>query len=256
MDEIDNEKVIEKTKENAVKTTLTIDVREHDLIDYCKANNIEYNTQSLEVGDILLTYGGVGEENIGIESLVFERKTFADLAASIKDGRYREQKQRLKSKYPFHRITYIIEGNIKVLKEKEKNYGMPTSSLISSLISSRYRDGCHIIHTINVEDTMWYLLQIRDRMGEKTIFDQEHGEYTLSLKVKTKKSDNLTPELVYIMQLSQLPGLSTKIAEDIAKVYPCFSELLEGVKNKGLKAFDDVPGIGKARAKKLIEYIK
>ena len=255
MDEIKEVNEEEKPTENVVKTTLTIDVREHDLIDYCKANNIEYNTQSLEVGDILLTYG---REDIGdlIESLVFERKTFADLAASIKDGRYREQKQRLKSKYPFHRITYIIEGNIKVLKEKEKNYGMPTSSLISSLISSRYRDGCQIIHTTSVEDTMWYLLQIRDRMGEKTKFDQEHGEYTSSLKVKTKKSDNLTPELVYIMQLSQLPGLSTKIAEDIAKVYPCFSALLQGVKDKGLKAFDDVPGIGKARAKKLIEYIK
>ena len=105
---------------------------------------------------------------------------------------------------------------------------------------------------------MWYITQIRDRIGEKTtlITDNENSDYKQSLKVKTKKIDNLTPELVYIMQLSQLPGISVKIAEDIAKVYPCFSDLLKGISEQGIKAFDNVAGMGKTRSKKLLEYIK
>lgn len=233
-----------------VNTKLIIDTREHDMIEYCLQQNIAHETQSLNVGDILLT--------LNEESLVFERKTLADLVASIKDGRYREQKQRLKSSYPFHRITYIIEGNTKDLSTKQTIHGMPVKSVTSALVSSRYRDGFQVIHTLNMIETMWYVTQIRDRMGEKTtlITNNENSDYKQSLKVKTKKIDNLTPELVYIMQLSQLPGISVKIAEDIAKVYPSFSELLKGISEYGVKAFDNVAGMGKTRSKKLLEYIK
>ena len=236
---------LESNLESVQVVLLTIDSREHDIIDYCNKKGIVFQSSSLEVGDIVLTKK-VGDRT---EALVFERKTIADLDSSIKDGRYHEQKQRLKSAYPFHRITYIIEGNAKSI-EKSK-------IMTSALISSRYRDGFHVIHTTNVENTIWYFTQIQERMSTpgKTTFDASNGEYALSLKAKTKKSANLTKELVYTMQLSQIPGISVKIAQDIANIYQTMSILLKAIEEKGVKAFDGITGMGKLRSKKIIEYI-
>jgi crossover junction endonuclease MUS81 len=221
--------------------TLTLDIRERDIIAHCTSKNIPFQTASLEVGDMLL--------KSPTETLVFERKTLADLEASIKDGRYREQKQRLKSTFPFHRITYVIEGTLNSRASK---------SSVSALISSRYRDGFQVLHTSGVADTVWHLSQIQERMAipDKTAFDPSNGEYASAVKSKTKKCENLTPEMTYLLQLAQIPGLSMTIAQDIAKVYPCFSALLKAIGENGAKAFDQIAGMGKMRSKKMLEYIR
>jgi ERCC4-type nuclease len=260
---------------------LIIDHREHDIISHCKEKSIPFSTCSLDVGDLLLTNevdasqiepNQVEVEPSQIEAsqiepsqieanqslkLVFERKTLADLAASIKDGRYREQKQRLKSTFPFHRITYIIEGSITDINDEKSVHGINSKAIVSSLLSSRYRDGFQVIHTANVKETMWYICELAERFStpDKLTFDTEHGSYAASVKVKSKKSDNVTKEVAYRMQLSQIPGLSMKIADDIANMYPSFRKLLEAIDEKGVKAFDKVAGMGKARSKKIIEFI-
>lgn len=226
---------------NINTVVLTLDIRERDLIAHCTSKNIPFQTASLEVGDMLL--------KSPTETLVFERKTLADLEASIKDGRYREQKQRLKSTFPFHRITYVIEGTLNSRSSK---------SSISALVSSRYRDGFQVFHTSGVADTVWHLSQIQERMAipDKTAFDTSNGEYASAVKSKTKKCENLTPEMTYLMQLAQIPGLSMTIAQDISKVYPCFSALLKAIGENGAKAFDKIAGMGKMRSKKMLEYIR
>ena len=250
-----------------MNVTLTIDTRENDIISYCKEKSISFITASLEVGDLMLTKNiekveekEVEKDTNTVETLIFERKTITDLVASIKDGRYREQKQRLKSTFPFHRITYIIEGSMKeIINEKEKTiHGISSKAIVSSLLSSRYRDGFHIIHTENITETMWYIQELLERFStpDKLTFDLEHGSYTSSVKVKSKKSENITPKVAYQMQLSQIPGLSMKIATDISITYPSFRELIQAIDNKGLKAFDKIPGMGKTRSKKIIEFIR
>jgi len=250
--DIDNEEIKdidnEEIKEENNSVILTIDARERDLIEFCEKNLIKFKKEALEIGDISISGNN-------IDTLLFERKTISDLVASIKDGRYKEQKQRIKSKFPFHRVTFIIEGSVKVLKS-EKICGLYSKSVNSALISSRYRDGYHIIHTTDVADTMWNIMQIFDRFGDKTSFDPENGDYKSSIKVKTKKIENITPEFAYILQLSQLPGISVVIAQDIASIYPSFSKLILAINEKGVKAFDIVKGIGKARVKTIIDYIK
>jgi ERCC4-type nuclease len=255
---------------------LVIDHREHEIISFCKEKAIAFSTCSLDVGDLLLTNESDSinveaskdeaskDEASQIESntnktlkLVFERKTLADLAASIKDGRYREQKQRLKSTFPFHRITYIIEGSITDINDEKSIHGINSKAIVSSLLSSRYRDGFQVIHTANVKETMWYICELAERFStpDKLTFDTEHGSYAASVKVKSKKSENVTKEVAYRMQLSQIPGLSMKIADDIANMYPSFRKLLEAIDEKGVKAFDKVAGMGKARSKKIVEFI-
>ena len=231
-----------------MEATLTIDSREHELIQLCQEKQIPIQTGSLPVGDIMITWGE--------QTLVFERKTMSDLAASIKDGRFREQKQRLTSTFPFHRITYIIESKPLILTTNDTLYGLDTKALISALISSRYRDGIQVIHTCTLHETLWYLQQIQHRMGEKThLVTDSKEEYTATLKVKTKKIDNITPEICYLLQLSQIPTLSMTLAKDIATKYPTLSSLFTAIKEHGEKAFCDIPGMGPKRIKTCMTYL-
>jgi ERCC4-type nuclease len=231
-----------------MEAVLTIDSREHELIQLCHTKQVSIQTGSLPVGDMLMT--------LGEHTLVFERKTMADLAASIKDGRFREQKQRLTSTYPFHRITYIIESTPLVLTTRDTLYGMDTKALVSALISSRYRDGIQVIHTSTLDETLWYLQQIQQRMGEKTqLVTESKEEYTATLKVKTKKMDNITPGICYLLQLSQIPTISMTLAKDIAVKYPTLSGLFRALHEHGEKAFRDIPGMGPKRIQMCMAYL-
>ena len=69
---------------------ITIDAREKDLFAMCSLLNNDNNNITLKCEQLAL-----GDSIIG-ENVIIERKTLTDLAASIKDGRYREQSFRLK----------------------------------------------------------------------------------------------------------------------------------------------------------------
>ena len=99
---------------------MKIDIREHDLFQYCKQtlekqfliNDVLLVSENLPVGDIIIA------DNLE-EKLIIERKTLADLASSIKDGRYAEQSYRLNGlSHPNHNIIYLIEGDLTLITEK------------------------------------------------------------------------------------------------------------------------------------------
>ena len=83
-----------------------IDNRETKIKDYFsnQINNIDlFKFENLDIGDIVIKYNGVVK-------YIFERKTLRDLAESIKDNRYHEQKQRMKfSSSSDVKISYIFE---------------------------------------------------------------------------------------------------------------------------------------------------
>lgn len=93
-----------------------LDDREHGL--RALLNTEEFKTFHMPVGDIWIGCGGAGagDDSEGMvplaNGLIIERKSAADLEASILDGRYREQRARLLSyavEKKAHPI-YIIEG--------------------------------------------------------------------------------------------------------------------------------------------------
>ena len=77
---------------------IKIDFRETDLFNKINAflstnkkENITVTSDNLPLGDIIIC------DDKGTEKLIIERKTLSDLAASIRDGRYKEQKVGLPS---------------------------------------------------------------------------------------------------------------------------------------------------------------
>ena len=79
-----------------------------------KEHSHEIKLESLPLGDMILLDK---EEK---EKVIFERKSLYDLAASIKDGRYKEQSFRLNQcNLHNHNIIYIIEGDLEKYNPKK-----------------------------------------------------------------------------------------------------------------------------------------
>ena len=84
--------------------TIKIDTRETEIKKFFK--DAKYaKVEKLPLGDVIFQWNGK-------DIWVIERKEITDLAHSIKDGRFREQKIRLLSNYKPSQILYLIEGNL------------------------------------------------------------------------------------------------------------------------------------------------
>lgn len=228
---------------------VTVDVREKDLISNI---SFPFMASALEIGDIHIVRSDIQE------TFVFERKTFSDLAASIKDGRYKEQKQRLHL-FPNHRVVYLLEEfpSFAELCKSNKCHGLEYSTFISSFLSLSFRDGFHVIVSKNLSDTISILYELAKRLDtnpEKLQSLKSQHEYEPNV-IKSRKKENITPDVCYQMQLCQIPGISMKIAKDIFKLYPTLSLLMDTIKEKKEHALLDIPGIGKKKSLSIISFL-
>jgi ERCC4-type nuclease len=239
--------------------TIHVDSREGPLLESLQAKlspspdtGIHVVSAQLEVGDIHIT-----TEN-GLR-LIFERKTGADLASSIKDGRYREQKRRMAVVTVAHHITYIIE--------RLETCPLSDSVVSGMILNTMYRDGMHIMYSTDVRNTADMLLQIaRKVVANPTKFQAssdggaagDNTAYIESLKVKSRKIDNIDVPTCYLLQLGQIPGVSTKIAEAITRVYPSMYSFTKAVNESEnpVKDLCAIPLIGSKKAQAIVSYIK
>ena len=103
---------------------IRVDSREDALHGLFQINLVgtkhQLRSEALPVGDIILSSAD-GETDY----IVFERKSLADLAASIRDGRYKEQSLRLQAfpNVPNHNVVYIVEGDFARYNERFSKIG-------------------------------------------------------------------------------------------------------------------------------------
>lgn len=202
-----------------------IDHREHSLVSLLQITEVASTivVESLDVGDVSLW---LGERCVAL----MERKTIADLAASIKDGRYKSQHEKLRgmraSGVP---VFYIIEGHLDYGdQDGQCVHGMHKRSLTSFMINTVMRDDFKIVRTNDVADTSKFLVAVWRRMSAKPhaylvttppplgdtlgVHDSSSREAVDDphpLKTRTRMA-------CCINQLRQVPGISTITAEAIA----------------------------------------
>ena len=198
---------------------LIIDNRE-SIKDYFKDKKYATFT-NLELGDYVFKYNG---ETI----LIIERKTVEDYAASIKDGRYREQKQRLLSNYPKNKLLYLIEGDLTANNKSFKFNKVDKYTIYSSMINCYLRDTINMFHCNSISETLEFLENIAKKLekGIQFLGDKSKPDNNLLGTIKTSKKANLTPELVYKSQLIAVPSVSYKTADIIISYYPKLNDLL------------------------------
>ncbi len=109
--------------------------------------------------DEVMTTGDYAIQANGHVILV-ERKTWEDLAASIKDKRiFRNHEKMLAARDLGMRIVYLIEGRMpKPSTMDTRIQGIPMGNLVAKLDHFAMRDGVWVIHTANATETAERLL--------------------------------------------------------------------------------------------------
>lgn len=236
---------------------LIIDIRETQLIEkipfisggYSSVpSTISISKEALPIGDLLL------KNDDGNDILLFERKSFSDLLASIKDGRYEEQSHRLihtSGLHP-HNIVYIIEGVFAHLRNSGDK-----KVIQSAMTSLSYFKGFSVLRSSSTNETaelVWgmalklqkefekgkqipvyrHIIQRPEEIDATTTAaagseetEQPSDEVSVATHnttppiapycsfVKKTKSANITPENIGEILLCQIPGISSASATEI-----------------------------------------
>ena len=189
--------------------------------------------------------------------LIIERKSLADLSASIKDGRYKEQSYRLHGLSDHnHNIVYLIEGNLITYNSFRDK--MDKNTLYSAMFSLNYHKGFSVMRSIHINETAHMICNIANKL-EKTDKNKRMGFYNLQIKnmnanvdanvdtnadatlidgnksycdvIKKNKKDNITPDNIGEIMLCQIPGISATTAKTIMVEYRTINDLIEAINN-------------------------
>jgi hypothetical protein len=139
---------------------VVVDNRERDLIAALARQGTAHATQVMPVGDLAFYRDGRA-------LLLVERKTWADLAGSIVDGRYAEQKGRLlaaRAGADAPAVAYLLEGP-EPGRAPRAFSRVDTATLLSAQASMTLRDGFSLLCTSGVADTATLVRLLRDRLS-------------------------------------------------------------------------------------------
>jgi ERCC4-type nuclease len=234
---------------------LIIDKRETALFQKCSeelsrlpeetTKKIIVLQQDLPIGDMII------QKDDETTLIIIERKSFSDLLSSIKDGRYEEQSHRLlnTSELPPHSIIYLLEGMFSNLKNpKDKNL------IFSCITSLNFFKGFSIMRTSTIYETAeWLILLVlkitkelekgrepyflsspylrnftqnnQPRVLEEGTPQEETPENYCNFVKKVKK-ENITPENIGEIILSQIPGISSVTSIAIMKRFSTFPKFM------------------------------
>jgi crossover junction endonuclease MUS81 len=224
-----------------------IDDREHGLFEQCrvlldaqtKTSYVQLSKDTLPIGDILFTT----DEDKPV--LLVERKAFADLLASIKDGRYEEQSYRLlhASEFPPHSIYYLIEGMFSTLRNPADK-----SIILSAITSLSFFKGFSVYRTSTIQETAEWLIHTANKIerefgkGQLPYYLRESARTTnveeqtdvvvapYCSVVKKVKKENVTPENIGEIVLCQIPGISSTNAVALMKTFGTLPALMEAIR--------------------------
>jgi ERCC4-type nuclease len=272
-----------------MKLKLTIDVRERDLIECCRTIMAKHSLsdsiacESLPIGDIIISNADTGEDLI-----IIERKTLADLSASIKDGRYVEQSFRLNGiSHPNHNIIYLIEGDItrlSIFKSK-----LDKNTLYSAMFSINYFKGFSLMRSNTLEESATIICnmvvkllksgnkvpyykqmpqqkeqkeQQQPQQQEQQQLEEEPPEYCSV--VKRVKKENITKANIGEIMLCQIPGCSDVSVRAVFQKFKTISELIVAIQQdatclndiKTIMANGKTRKISKSVIKSIIDLLK
>jgi ERCC4-type nuclease len=191
---------------------IIIDSREKEMFSMCSLLNTDIllTSKQLVLGDAIIN-----------DSLIIERKTLNDLAASIVDGRYKEQSFRLqKALEENYKVYYFIEGNIDLYIGN-----LPKTTLVRSIFSLTNK-GFNVILTKNTKETAYFMIQFAEKIKTLTASPIKKYEETEGI-IKTQKNKNITRDNISVFMLCQIPGISTVIATILMDNYKHITNLIK-----------------------------
>lgn len=185
-----------------------------------------HNPETYSISFENIVHGDVNIYLDGAIFLIIERKTLQDLAASIKDGRYKKQKQCVLESHATRSIIYLIEGAFDFSESDTSIGGISKNILLSSIINTLIRDNIKVLVTKDISDTIECIRGVCSRI-HKDPSKYRDGASTSTLPVlKIDKVAAVDRTKCFYNQLCQVPGVSGKTAEAITEKYKTLYELV------------------------------
>jgi ERCC4-type nuclease len=239
----------------------------------CKHESHTLLKKRLVIGDVALR----GQPTTDTDVILFERKTLPDLAASIRDGRYKEQSFRMNQycELSNHNVIYIIEGDMaKFNPSKGGSSGdsnpVTKKALYSAMFSMMYLKGFSVFRTANVRETADLILYFADKYdavpeqtrvpyyANKSTIKPEHADTTTTSTPETyssifkhkERSSQITPDNIGEIMISAIPFVSSKTAAAIMTEYKTVSSLIDAMK-KDRTCLNHICTVGPSGSRKI-----
>ena len=210
----------------AATIKVSIDIREDELIkamaSYTTLGDEGWYmvSERLDIGDIAFQ---VESGDLSGVRIVLERKTAADLGASQKDGRYREQRARLYSlRGSGIAIGYIVEAPAwsPTLSRSWCLGAFNEVHLQQAIVRLQLRHSIPVFHTMCLADTIAYIRRIAKLLAaDPAVFQSAAAKTTAeaaaayTAEIHVKKADNNTPARVLYAMLMAIPGVGKTAAD-------------------------------------------
>lgn len=228
---------------------IAVDDREHGLRRLFRSAT--YNVVHLPVGDIWI---GLQAEEITKGGLIIERKSTADLEASILDGRYREQRARLlafcheKQAHPM----YIIEGDLDRFNARLKK-----PALLKHITRLQLRYHIPVFQTACLEETSELCYTLLEQWeSDPTTFEQPSNLTYVETRGSTRQANSDDPKVFAVGVLCCCRGVSPAAAQAVLEV--C-GGTLQGVWDASEEKLAGIlcgkQKFGPARAKRLVSLL-
>ena len=217
---------------------VTIDSREKGLIRIFEGAGVAHQVATLPVGDVVCQY-----ENGRI--WIAERKRSDDLAASLKDGRWKEQSVRLFGSG--HQVVYMLEGDF-------RDAGVLYPNLLGAWMNSELRRNCCVFRTIDLEETALVLRGLMAKLEHAPSYAAPtHGLAPPLSKRKRNEDDNV----VFLRVLMCVPSISEAVARKLAEHFDNLTQLQESLRSSKFPTIQlsEKTTLGKARIAKLAKYL-
>ena len=203
-----------------------LDDREHGLREL-----LPWPVAHLAVGDIWV---GVAESTESPENpepeikpngLLIERKSVADLEASILDNRYREQRSRMMA-YATEKkahVVYIIEGELDRIQ-----FRLSKQALMKHLTRLALRYHIAVFQTASIKETAELCQLLMDQWkADPTTFEQPATMTYVETRGKTRESNSDDPAVFLATVLQACRGVSSTGAQAIMAIYQNMEALMK-----------------------------
>ncbi|KAM4617128.1 crossover junction endonuclease MUS81 isoform 1-T4 [Discoglossus pictus] len=226
--------------------------KKQELVTELKRNGVNFDVRKLHIGDFLW----VAQEKVQplpgqlripqarelVLDYVVERKRMDDLCGSIIDGRFREQKFRLK-RCGLHHPVYLVEDHGSV-----QHLSIPEATLQQAIVNTQVVDGFFIKRTKDVRESAAYLTimtrYLQGMYSNKTLLSCTREEESKCERALTQDSQSCillefkefnegamknkaqTVREVFARQLMQISGVSGEKAAAILERYSTPASLL------------------------------
>jgi len=190
---------------------LIVDTRERELIRLLPP--VYVKVEALAVADVLVL------DYDGHVALAIERKSAADFRASLRDGRYAEQRSRMVEAYGQNAV-YVVEDDGEALYEGD---------LAGAVTGLLFRHRIVTVRVRNIAETVAFLGHVADAALKGRLVPGISPPQSNLAKRRATTAGELAANM-----LATVPGVSTRVADELVARYSTLAGIAAVARTSGL----------------------